>query len=251
MGLSTTLGEMKLSGLIGLILYIFILLQVIIAGLDQLRLDAITQPASAMIGKILDSIPSFMYAVLILAVAFYVARLVSTLVTNLLASIGFNNVLVSLGITKSVGEEGRTPSSIVGTITMVAILTLAAIEASRKRGFDVLAEMLGSLVEFGGHVLMGLVIFGVGIFLANIVGRSVQNSSGSHAGFLASAARVSILVLAGAMALRQMDVANEIVNLAFGLLLGSVAIAIALAFGLGGRESAAKLLEQWRTPEEK
>ncbi len=250
-GLSSTLGEMKLSGLIGLVLYIFILLQVIIAGLDQLRLDAVTQPASAMVGQILNGIPSFLYAVLILGVAFFVARLVATLVTNLLSSIGFNKVLVSLGITKTVGEEGRTPSAIVGTIVMVAIITLAAIEASRKLGFEVLAGMLANLAEFGGHVLMGLVIFGFGIFLANIVGRSIQSSTSSHASFLSCAARGAILVLAGAMALRQMDVANEIVNLAFGLLLGSVAVAFALAFGLGGRESAAKLLEQWRTPEKK
>jgi hypothetical protein len=57
---------------------------------------------------------------------------------------------------------------------------------------------------------------------------------------------VAILVLAGAMALRQMEIANEIVNLAFGLLLGAVAVAVALAFGLGGRESASRLIEEWR-----
>jgi hypothetical protein len=63
---------------------------------------------------------------------------------------------------------------------------------------------------------------------------------------LALAGRIAILVLSGAMALRQMGLANEIVNLAFGLLLGAIAVAVALAFGLGGRDIAARQLERWQ-----
>jgi hypothetical protein len=59
------------------------------------------------------------------------------------------------------------------------------------------------------------------------------------------AARVSILVLAGAMALGQMGVASDIINLAFGLLIGAIAVAVALAFGLGGREIAGRELDKW------
>jgi hypothetical protein len=57
---------------------------------------------------------------------------------------------------------------------------------------------------------------------------------------LAQAARISILAFAGAMALRQMGLANEIITLAFGLLLGAIAVAVALSFGLGGKEIAAR-----------
>jgi hypothetical protein len=74
----------------------------------------------------------------------------------------------------------------------------------------------------------------------------MQESDRANAGLLATVTRVVILVLAGAMALRQMDIANEIVNLAFGLLVGAVAVAVALAFGLGGRDSAMRLIEEWR-----
>jgi hypothetical protein len=73
----------------------------------------------------------------------------------------------------------------------------------------------------------------------------VKASEAAQAGLLAMAARISILVLAGAMALRQMGLANEIINLAFGLLLGAIAVAAALAFGLGGREIAAREVERW------
>ena len=67
-----------------------------------------------------------------------------------------------------------------------------------------------------------------------------QESKITRAELLSHTARVSILILSGAMALRQMGLAGEIINLAFGLLLGAIAVAIALAFGLGGRDIAAR-----------
>ena len=81
--------------------------------------------------------------------------------------------------------------------------------------------------------------------LANLAAKTIQASGAAQAGMLALAARMAILVLSGAMALRQMGLANEIVNLAFGLLLGAIAVAVALAFGLGGRDIAARELDGW------
>ena len=68
--------------------------------------------------------------------------------------------------------------------------------------------------------------------------KTVLASGAVQAGLLAMAARLSIVVLAGAMALGQMGLANEIINLTFGLLLGAVVVAVAIAFGLGGRDIA-------------
>lgn len=97
-----------------------------------------------------------------------------------------------------------------------------------------------------GQILLGLIIFAVGLWLANLAANVIQETGSQWANILAPAARVAILVLAGAMALRQMGLAPEIVNLAFGLMLGAIAVAAALAFGLGGREEAADVLRNWR-----
>ena len=99
---------------------------------------------------------------------------------------------------------------------------------------------------FSGQVLLGLVIFGIGMYLANLAGRVIDASEVDQAPLLAVAARVSILALAGAMALSQMGLASDIINMAFGIVLGAIALALALAFGLGGREVAARQLEEWR-----
>ena len=94
-------------------------------------------------------------------------------------------------------------------------------------------------------MILGLIIFGIGLYLGNLAAAAVQASATAQAPVLALVTRVSIIVLAAAMALRQMGLANEIVTLAFGLLLGAIAVAAALAVGLGGRDVASRAIERW------
>ena len=103
-----------------------------------------------------------------------------------------------------------------------------------------------AILEIAGQVLVGVLIFGIGVYIANLAFRLIKSSNSGSSNMLAQAARISILAFVGAMALGQMGVAPNIVNLAFGLLLGAIAIAIAIAFGLGGRDVAGKQLEEWR-----
>jgi hypothetical protein len=244
-GLAPVLGERRLSGLLGLVVYILILIPVLIAALNALALEAITQPASNMLNAILEAIPAIFAAILVVVIAYVVGRVVAGLIANLLTGVGFNAVLARLGLGKEPVEGERTPSEIVGYLVLVAIMLFAAIEASRLLGFVLLADLVTEFTAFAGQVVLGLIIFTIGLYLANLAANTVQASGAAQAGWLAMAARVSILVLAGAMALRQMGLANEIINLAFGLLLGAIAVAVALAFGLGGREIAAREVEGW------
>jgi hypothetical protein len=244
-GLAPVLGERRLSGLLGLVVYVLILIPVLIAALNALALEAITRPASNMLNAILEAIPSIFAAILVVVIAYVVGRVVAGLIANLLTGVGFNAVLARLGLGKELAEGERTPSEIVGYLVLVAIMLFAAIEASRLLGFVLLADLVSEFTAFAGQVVLGLIIFTIGLYLANLAANTVQASGAAQAGWLAMAARVSILVLAGAMALRQMGLANEIINLAFGLLLGAIAVAVALAFGLGGREIAAREVEGW------
>lgn len=245
-GLAPVLGKQRLSGLLGLVVYVLVLVPVLTTALSALALEAITRPASNMLDTILSALPAIFAAGLLLAIAYVVGRIVAGLITNLLAGAGFNAVLVRLGLSQETSEGERTPSEIVGYLVLVAVMLFAAIEASRLLGFVLLADLVTQFTTFAGQVILGLIIFAVGLYLANLASKTVEASRAAQAGLLALAARASILVLAGAMALRQMGLANEIINLAFGLLLGAIAIAVALAFGLGGREIAARELEEWR-----
>ena len=92
-GLAPVLGEQRLSGLLGLVVYVLILIPVLIAALNALALEAITRPASNMLNVILEAIPAIFAAILVVVVAYMVGRVVAGLITDLLTGVGFNAVL--------------------------------------------------------------------------------------------------------------------------------------------------------------
>ena len=132
----------------------------------------------------------------------------------------------------------------IGYLVFVAIMLVAATEASRQLGFLVLVDLITRFMVFAGEVTLGLIILAVGLYLANVAAGVIETSGAAQARMLAITARVAIIVLAGAMALRQMGVAADIINLAFGLLLGAIAVAAALAVGLGARRVAGREVEE-------
>jgi hypothetical protein len=163
----------------------------------------------------------------------------------MLSAIGFDMLPARLGLAAKPAKGHRTPSQIAGTIVMVAIVLFAIMQALPMLGFDLLAGMMYEFLTFGGHVLLGLVVFGFGLYLAKFVADMIRDSRIENARLLATIARVAILVLAGTMGLRQMNLAQEIVTLAFGLTLGAVAVAAAIAFGIGGRSAAKTLVDDF------
>ena len=240
------MGGLKVSNLVGLVLYVLILIPVVISSLNALQLDAITNPASAMLASILNTVPGLFAAALVLVIAYVAGKFVSGLITNVLASAGFDGILAKLGFEGADWPGGRSLSEIAGSLTLVAIMVFAVVEAANMIGFVSLNEVLRGLIEFGGQVLLGLLIFGIGLWLAGLAATTVRDSGVGQAETLAIASRVSILVLAGAMALRQMGLGERIIELAFGLSLGAVAVSAALAFGLGSRDIAAEQVRRWR-----
>jgi hypothetical protein len=124
-------------------------------------------------------------------------------------------------------------------------MLFAVVEAANRLGFVQVSELVTMFVQFGGDILLGAVILVAGFWLANIAAEAINRASGEHTSGLARIARVAILGLVIAMGLRAMGIADDIVNLAFGLGFGAVAVAVALSFGLGGREAAGRQMEYW------
>lgn len=244
-GLERFVGKIELSRAIGLVVYVLILIPVLIAALDALQLAAITQPASNMLSSILMILPEIFAALLVIAIAYIVGQVVCGLIANLLSSIGFDTILSKIGLAKGGLEQRRKPSSILGHLILVAIMMFAFMESMSIIGFTSLAQLTFQFLIFASHIIVGLIILGIGLYLANLASNIISSSKSSQAGLLAVSAKVSIIILATAIALGQMGLANDIVNLAFGLLIGAIAVAVAIAFGLGGREIAARKLKDW------
>ena len=139
----------------------------------------------------------------------------------------------------------KSPSELVGLICLIAIMLVATLTAVDILGIPALADVFRVILAIAGQVLIGIVVFGIGLYLANLAFNLILSSGTSQSRLLAQCARVAIITLVGAMALNRMGIAPNIVNLAFGLILGGIAVAIALAFGLGGREVAREELKSW------
>jgi hypothetical protein len=243
--LSERIGIAPLSKIVGLTVYILIIIPVIIAALNALALDAITKPASNMLNLILGAIPAIFAAAVVLTIAYMIGKVLTGLITDFLTGMGFNTILKRLGVGGEPKEGERTPSQIVGYLVLVTIMLFAIFEAASLLGFEALAEVMKELTILGGHIILGLIIFALGLYLANLASKTIQASKADQADLLSKVARIAIILLAGSIALRYTGLANEIINLAFGLILGALALALAIAFGIGGRDIAARKLEEW------
>jgi len=263
-GISRTSGGQSLSWIVGTIVYVLILIPTAIAALNALDIQAISQPAVAMLNDILSAVPKIFTAALILALAYILGRWVGDLVTNILRGIGFNNVFSWLGVqpkqplrlTPSSSDPDatilqepevatRTPSEFVGIVVQVGIMLFAVVAATDVLGIPALTAIVSGIVLVAGRVLSGLVVFAIGLYLANLAFSLIASSGTRQARLLGQAARIAIIAFVSALALQQMGIGSDIVNLAFGLLLGAIAVGIALAFGLGGREIAADQIREW------
>jgi len=223
----------------GMLTFTIIVIPVAISALQTLGISSIVEPTVFVLQTILDAIPRIFAAALVLAIAYFIARWVRSLLEQLLVSTGFDRALTGFGGLST----QTTPSRVAGWIALVAIMLFAAIESASLLKFDIVATMLSQVTELGGQVVFGSAIVLVGVVMARLVARLVGDAVGESG--LPSVLKYAIIALAVAMGLRFMGLANEIVNLAFGLILGSAAVACALAFGLGGRETAHQLLQRW------
>ena len=237
-------GSVKLSSLAATIVFILVFVPSLIAALDALRIEAVSGPATAMLEQFFEAVPQIIAAAVILLLTWFVARFAASLVSRLLAGVGFDLLPAKLGVAHAFGEH-NTASMKVGRIVLFFAMLFAAVEAANRLGFDQVRDVVTMFITFGADVLLGGVILVVGFWLANVACGAIDKASGDNTTGLARLARFAILGVVIAMGLRAMGIADDIVNLAFGLTLGAIAVAVALAFGLGGREAAGKQMEYW------
>ncbi len=237
-------SQVQLSRLVGMIVFIFVFIPALIAALDALQIESIAAPATEMLSMILEAVPNLLAAAVILIITWYVAKFGAEMVSRLLSSIGFDTLPERLGFTHAF-KAPLTPSGIVGGVIVFFAMLFATVEAANRLGFWQVRDLVSTFIAFGGDVLLGGAILIVGFWLANLAYNAISRASGEKTAGLAQVARLAILGLVIAMGLRAMGIADDIVNLAFGLTLGAVAVAFALSFGLGGREAAGRQMEHW------
>ena len=189
--------------------------------------------------------PGFIGAAIVLGIAYFIAKIVSGIVTDLLGGIGFNKIPEKIGLNLSNATGTSSPSNLAGKLVLVSIMLLSVLQALPMMGLDSLAGHFETFAGFGVKVLLGVVVFGLGMYLANMAASFIKESGMANSDTLSLVARVAIMVFAGGFALQQIGLAPSIVNVAFGSLLGGMGLAMAIAFGWGGRDAAKRILDRY------
>ena len=231
----------SLPNIAGSLAFLVVIIPTIIAALNALKIEVIARPATNMLNKIMEALPNIFMAVAILVVTFYVVRMVANIIKGLIENTEINQLPAKVGLQETMGD--KRVSDLVGYAIIFFAMLFASIAAADLLGFEPISAIIAMFIAFGANIILGAIILFIGFWLANIIAGVVERSEqGSQ--FLANIVRVLIMGLVLAMGLKAMGIADSIVNLAFGLTLGAVAVAFALSFGLGGQEAAARFLRK-------
>ena len=203
------------------------------------------------LASLLAFIPALIGALLILLVGWIIARLVAGLVTRGLRLVKFNEVADRAEIDQFLANAGvrMDPASVVGRIAYWFLMLIVLVAAFNTLGLPQVSSILNQVIAFIPNLVVALVVLLLGALFANFVANLVRGSTASarvgDPNLLATIARGAVLVFALLMALDQINIAPTIIDTLWTALIGMVAVAGALAFGLGGRDLAARLLEDW------
>ena len=233
MGLSNSID---LAKIVKQVVFLFVFIPILITAIDALGMRSISEPATNMLHSLFAAIPKILTAAIILGVFYIGGRMVTGIIADLLRNLGFDGYSSKLGLTSMMGD-GQSLSSIVANVGFAFLMFTGIIQAVEILGFTQMTATLNNLLEMSGQIFFGLIIMAIGNFISTMASKAITDD------FLSTIVRVTTMGLFLAIALRTMGIANDIVNMAFGLTLGAVAVAVALSFGLGGREAAGKQME--------
>ena len=241
-GVEAITGNNAITKTLGTIVYVLVIIPVAIAALQMLEISAITEPAMNLLNMVFKAIPLIIGACLLLGIGFVISRWVAALIRDLLPSLGADRAINELGIL----PEGRTASGVIAAIVTIAIMIFFAIAATNMLGFPQLTSILETVLAQAGNVVFGAVLIALGVLIANILRNLIADATGAGI-----ASNVTYWITTGLfvfIGLKQMQIGGMIVDYAFGALAIGAAVAFALAFGLGGRDAAARMLSDLRAP---
>ena len=235
--MDTDPSRTSLSSVVANLVFAVTLIIVAIAALQILGIEAISGPAESMLQLILDAIPRVIAAALLLGLGWFIARFAGQLLETTLRGLGTDRSINELGIV----PPGRSASSILGRIAQIAIILFFGVMATRMLGFPEITNLLEEVLVLGGRVLFGSALIAAGVVIARLLRGTVG------AGTMSAVVYWATIALFTAMGLDYMGIADSIVTLAFGAVVVGGALAAAIAFGLGGREAAARQLKKAET----
>lgn len=215
------------------------------------RFDPIIEPLRVFLAQVGDFLPRLLLAIVIFIAGWIIAKAVRFAIDRGLRAVNFHVVTERAGIDHFLREGGVRGdfSSIVAVLFYWIVILAALVMGFQLLGMSYITDLLSEVLRFVPKVMVALLILAFGAYFARFVGNAVcaycRNISLQDADLMGAVARYAILVFVILVALDQVNIGGDIVRQTFLILLAGVVFALALAFGLGGRDWAADLLERW------
>jgi len=199
---------------------------------------ALTEAFTDVLGRMVGSVPGLLGVLFILVLGWIAAKVLRRAIVAILLKIGFDGTLEKAGVTKIVyGETELAPSIICGKIIYWVVMITVFIGIANYLNLPTVSEALNSLLLFIPNILSGIAIivlaFVLGNFLAGVISEAAKKAEIARSDLLGNIAKYAIVILASAMALEQLRIETAILKLALTYFVGALAVAVALAFGLG------------------
>lgn len=196
-------------------------------------------------------LPKLLLALLVVAIGWLIAKAVRFAVERALRAINFNILTERAGtdnFLRQAGMRGDT-TTLFGLLAFWLVVLAALIIAFNGMGLTYITDLLGRMVIFVPKLLIAMLVMVFGAYCARFVGNAVQNycvdAQIPDAEMLGRLVRYGVMLFVIMIALSQVEVGGDIVQRTFLIILAGLMLAIALAFGLGGKDWAASMLQRW------
>lgn len=215
------------------------------------RFEVMLEPLRAFLVQVGDFLPRLALALVVLIAGWLIAKMVRFTISRGLRKVNFNVVTDRAGIDGFLRDGGIRMDAvdILAMLVYWIVILVALVVGFNLLGLSYVTDLLSRVLLFVPKVLVALLILAFGAYFARFVGNSVaayfRNVHLQDADLFANIARYAILAFVVLIALDQVNIGGDIVRQTFLILLAGVVFALALAFGLGGREWAAEFLERW------
>jgi hypothetical protein len=212
--------------------------------------NLVIEPVTQMLTRILAYLPVLLGALIILIVGWIVAKAIRRLVDWLLKTIRFDALADKAGISEILrkGDLKISAREVVSSIVYWLVIIMVLVMTVDALGLPKSSDILESLFAYVPKVIAALLVLVVAMFLASFVSGIVRTAAGNanlpKPQVFAGISRWAIIIFAVTISLEQLGIAPLLVTATFNIILGGICLALALAFGLGGKDAAAKYLEE-------
>lgn len=228
----------KLSNTLAYVVYVLILIPTVVMALNVLNITVISVPAVSMLNSVIGFIPNIVIGLIIIVIGCMIGKLAGQIVTKLIASAGLDAKLQGLLDDKN---QKFVLSKVTGGVVYAVVVIFFVVEGLNVLKLDVLTDIGSDIIGFMPTALAAVLILAATLIVSSMVEKALRkNGMGSYAVM----AKIAIIVVGVFMILSQLRIATAIVNDAFHLIVAAVAVAFAIAFGIGGKEFAARTLKK-------